>query len=43
MRRPRTLTVVWTPHDSAFNPATTQETRQWVNGPYRFETLPSIR
>ncbi|MFC7258553.1 alpha/beta fold hydrolase [Streptomyces lutosisoli] len=28
---------VWSTEDSAFGPAAAQETRQWVNGPYRRE------
>ncbi|MGC4985959.1 alpha/beta fold hydrolase [Streptomyces sp. DT193] len=30
---------VWSTQDTAFGPAAAQETRQWGNGPYRFETL----
>ncbi|MFD9435295.1 alpha/beta fold hydrolase [Streptomyces sp. NPDC060002] len=33
---------VWSTEDSAFGPAAAQETRRWVNGPYRFETLQGV-
>nr|WP_244258412.1 alpha/beta hydrolase [Streptomyces sp. Tu 2975] len=33
---------VWSTQDSAFGPAAAQETRQWVKGPYRFETLQGV-
>ncbi|WP_308307720.1 alpha/beta hydrolase [Streptomyces sp. ISL-10] len=33
---------VWSTRDSAFGPAAAQETGQWVNGPYRFETLQGV-
>ncbi|MEU4466922.1 alpha/beta hydrolase [Streptomyces sp. NPDC024017] len=33
---------VWSTEDSAFGPAAAQETEQWVNGPYRFETLQGV-
>jgi pimeloyl-ACP methyl ester carboxylesterase len=33
---------VWSTEDSAFGPAAAQETGQWVNGPYRFETLQGV-
>ncbi|MEU9115175.1 alpha/beta hydrolase [Streptomyces sp. NPDC048483] len=33
---------VWSTADSAFGPAAAQETGQWVNGPYRFETLQDV-
>ncbi|MEU1321043.1 alpha/beta fold hydrolase [Streptomyces tibetensis] len=33
---------VWSTEDSAFGPAVAQETEQWVNGPYRFETLQGV-
>jgi pimeloyl-ACP methyl ester carboxylesterase len=33
---------VWSTQDSAFGPTAAQETRRWVNGPYRFETLQGV-
>ncbi|MEU6775195.1 alpha/beta hydrolase [Streptomyces sp. NPDC046759] len=33
---------VWSTQDSAFGPAAAQETRRWVRGPYRFETLQGV-
>ncbi|MFI2348093.1 alpha/beta fold hydrolase [Streptomyces sp. NPDC019443] len=33
---------VWSTQDSAFGPAAARETEQWVNGPYRFETLQGV-
>ncbi|MGW7489363.1 alpha/beta fold hydrolase [Streptomyces sp. NPDC054786] len=33
---------VWSTEDSAFGPAAAQETGQWINGPYRFETLQGV-
>ena len=33
---------VWSTEDSAFGPAAAQGTGQWVNGPYRFETLQGV-
>lgn len=33
---------VWSTQDSAFGPAAARETGQWVNGPYRFETLQGV-
>jgi pimeloyl-ACP methyl ester carboxylesterase len=33
---------VWSTEDSAFGPAAAQETEQWVDGPYRFETLQGV-
>jgi pimeloyl-ACP methyl ester carboxylesterase len=33
---------VWSTEDSAFGPAAAQETRRWVKGPYRFETLQGV-
>ncbi|MFH9229935.1 alpha/beta fold hydrolase [Streptomyces lydicus] len=33
---------VWSTEDSAFGPAAAQETSQWINGPYRFETLQGV-
>ncbi|MGW7410768.1 alpha/beta fold hydrolase [Streptomyces sp. NPDC054833] len=33
---------VWSTEDSAFGPAAAQQTGQWVNGPYRFETLQGV-
>ncbi|TQK50065.1 pimeloyl-ACP methyl ester carboxylesterase [Streptomyces sp. SLBN-118] len=33
---------VWSTADSAFGEAAAQETGQWINGPYRFETLQGI-
>lgn len=33
---------VWSTEDIAFGPAAAQETGQWTNGPYRFETLQGI-
>ncbi|WP_338017749.1 alpha/beta hydrolase [Streptomyces adustus] len=33
---------VWSTQDTAFGPAAAQQTRQWVNGPYRFETLQGV-
>jgi pimeloyl-ACP methyl ester carboxylesterase len=33
---------VWSTEDSAFGPAAAQETRRWVKGPYRFETLRGV-
>ncbi|MFD7461277.1 MULTISPECIES: alpha/beta fold hydrolase [unclassified Streptomyces] len=33
---------VWSTGDSAFGPAAAQETARWVDGPYRFETLPGV-
>lgn len=33
---------VWSTEDSAFGMAAAQETRQWVSGPYRFETLQGV-
>ncbi|GGW42517.1 haloalkane dehalogenase [Streptomyces lucensis JCM 4490] len=33
---------VWSTRDSAFGPAPARETERWVDGPYRFETLPGV-
>lgn len=33
---------VWSTQDTAFGPAAARETRQWVDGPYRFETLQGV-
>ncbi|MFI6493446.1 alpha/beta fold hydrolase [Streptomyces sp. NPDC050564] len=33
---------VWSTEDIAFGPAAARETGQWVNGPYRFETLQGV-
>ncbi|KJK40717.1 haloalkane dehalogenase [Streptomyces variegatus] len=33
---------IWSTEDSAFGPAAAQETEQWVDGPYRFETLQGV-
>lgn len=33
---------VWSTEDSAFGPAAAQGTGQWVDGPYRFETLQGV-
>jgi pimeloyl-ACP methyl ester carboxylesterase len=33
---------MWSTEDSAFGPAAAQETEQWVDGPYRFETLQGV-
>lgn len=33
---------VWSTEDSAFGPAAAKGTGQWVNGPYRFETLQGV-
>lgn len=33
---------VWSTQDSAFGPAAARETGQWVDGPYRFETLQGV-
>ncbi|MFJ8085309.1 alpha/beta fold hydrolase [Streptomyces sp. NPDC096205] len=33
---------VWSTGDTAFGPAAAQETRRWVDGPYRFETLQGV-
>lgn len=33
---------VWSTEDSAFGPAAARQTRQWVDGPYRFETLQGV-
>ncbi|MGC0327146.1 pimeloyl-ACP methyl ester carboxylesterase [Streptomyces sp. SAI-170] len=33
---------VWSTQDSAFGPAAARETRRWVDGPYRFETLQGV-
>ncbi|MCX4571796.1 alpha/beta hydrolase [Streptomyces sp. NBC_01571] len=33
---------VWSTQDAAFGPAASQETEQWVSGPYRFETLHDV-
>ncbi|MEV5879457.1 alpha/beta hydrolase [Streptomyces sp. NPDC052101] len=33
---------VWSTEDSAFGPAAAQGSRQWTNGPYRFETLQGV-
>ncbi|MER6121907.1 alpha/beta hydrolase [Streptomyces sp. NPDC001795] len=33
---------IWSTEDIAFGPAAAQETRRWVNGPYRFETLQGV-
>ncbi|WNM32525.1 alpha/beta hydrolase [Streptomyces sp. Li-HN-5-11] len=33
---------VWSTQDSAFGPTAAQETRRWVNGPFRFATLKGV-
>lgn len=33
---------VWSTEDSAFGPTAARETGQWVDGPYRFETLQGV-
>ncbi|MFE2579818.1 alpha/beta fold hydrolase [Streptomyces sp. NPDC059378] len=33
---------VWSTQDTAFGPAAAQETRKWVDGPYRSETLQGV-